>query len=174
MKSLCAIMAIVWMANCTSFQDKTQDIIVSKDDPILDIKYDNSDSQSSINFEQDDDKKTITLKNKNKTWKITYKDFKILTLGYKNWRVVEDVRPEISKITEDSNWINFTFNYYKTIESADGTSARISILSGTVSLSKKVVRTKDEENRNKNLKWWIVGLGSYSTVITIILFAVIL
>jgi hypothetical protein len=173
MKTICAMFVLLFAVHCASVQEKTKDIL-NADDQIIDIKYDNSSSKSAINFTQNDETQILTLKNKSKTWKITYKDFKIMTLGYKNWRVVENVKPEISKITEDSNWLNFTFNYYKTIEASDGTTAKISILSGTVSLNKKVVRTNEEEANKKNMKWWIVGLSSYSVLITTVLLIIVL
>lgn len=168
------LLLLLFAVNCSSFKDNIKDELSINKGQIMNITYDNSQALSEITFSQDDEKETIALKNKDKTWKITYKDFKILTLGYKNWRVVENEKPEISKITEDSNWVNFTFNYYKTMQAENNTKVKVSILSGTVSINKKVVRTNEEENAKKNMKWWIVGLGSYSTVITIVLFAVIL
>ena len=164
---------LLFLIKCSSLKEQVKEPF-QKNDTVMSITYDNSLSQAEIVFDQDDEQGILTIKNKNKTWKLTYRDFKIMTLGYKNWRVVEDVKPEISKITENDKWINFTFNYYKTVKSADGTNVRTSILSGTVSISKKVIRTNEEETALKNKKWWIVGLSTYSVLITTVLFIIIL
>jgi hypothetical protein len=100
---------------------------------------------------------------------MTWKDFKILTIGYKNWRSVENIKPEITTIKENGEWISFTFNYYKEI-SNNGQTVKASMLSGVVSIHKKYIRTTKDENS----KYWIFGLGAYSVIITTILFIVIL
>jgi hypothetical protein len=151
MKIVCSLL-LLFLINCSSFKDQIKEPF-QKNDTVMSITYDNSLAQSEIMFDQDDETGILTIKNKDKTWKITYRDFKIMTLGYKNWRVVENNIPEISKITEDSKWVNFTFNYYKNVKSNDGTNAKVSILSGTVSISKKVIRTNEEEASNKTKKW---------------------
>lgn len=175
MKKFLVSFLLLFAINCSSVKDQIKD--AGKKETILNITYDKtSKSAQEVVFEQDDDKQILKITNvkKNKSWNISYRDFKILTLGYKNWRVVENEKPEISKITEDDKWVNFTFNYYKTIKATDGTSARVSILSGTVSINKKVIRTNEEVSSAKTMKWVAIGTGAYSVIITVILFAIIL
>lgn len=167
---------LLFAINCSSLsvKEKIIDLPKNSDEQVMSISYDNTFSTAELNFNQDDEQQTITIKNKDKTWKLTYRDFKIFAIGYKNWRVVENEKPEISKITKSGKWVNFTFNYYKNVKSKDGTNVKVSILSGVLSINKKIIRTADEENTKKNMKWWITGLAGYSTVATIILFAIIL
>lgn len=177
MKALIFALALFGAAHCSTFssKDKEQKIYIeeSKDDKDgIDIKLKNpAESEYIVKFKDEDSKQTLIITNpKTGTkWSMTYRDFKIFTIGYKNWRSVESIKPVITEIKEDGEWISFTFNYYKELND-NSQKFKASILSGVVSINKKYVRTTKDVSH----KYWAYGLGTYSVVITVILFIVIL
>lgn len=179
MKVLILVIALLGAINCstlnkfTSKSEAEEKIYVeSKDKDGFDIKLKNpKESEYVIKFKDEDSKRILVITNPatGSKWTMSVKDFKIFTIGYKNWRSVEDIKPVITEIKEDGEWISFTFNYYKELTD-DNQAFKASILSGVVSINKKYVRTSKDENS----KYWIWGLGTYSVVITTILFIVIL
>lgn len=179
MKALILIIALLGAVHCSTLTPLTQGksaeekiYVEGKKNDEFDIKLKNpEDGELMVNFKDEDSKQMLVITNPKtgSKWSMSWRDFKILTIGYKNWRSVENIKPEITTIKEEGEWISFTFNYYKEITS-DGQTMRASILSGVVSIHKKYVRTSKDENS----KYWIWGLGTYGAIITTILFIVIL
>lgn len=178
MKALIFVLALFGAMHCSTLSNITgksqeEKIYVesnAKDD--FDIKLKNpKESDYIIKFKDEDSKRVLVISNPatGSKWTMLVKDFKILTIGYKNWRSVEDIKPVITEIKENGEWISFTFNYYKELTD-DNQSFKASILSGVVLINKKYVRTAKDENS----KYWIWGFGTYSVIITTILFIVIL
>lgn len=169
LKYLILVFSIL-LFNCRSAETKSENLYV--EDPKLkgkelDIRL--TQNLNLIKFEPKDDELLLEIKNvqKNITWKITYKDWKIQTIAYKNWRVVENEKPIISKITEDGKYINFTFNYYKEIIE-NGQAYKTSILSGIISINKEYLRTAKDDAKT----YYLWGLAGYGTIITVILIIV--
>ena len=177
MKALIFALALFGAINCSTFSSQTKEekiyVEESKNDPDgIDIKLKNpKEGDYIVSFKDEDAKQMLVITNPKtgSKWSMSYRDFKILSIGYKNWRSVESIKPVITQIKEDGEWISFTFNYYKELTD-NNQSFKASILSGVVSINKKYVRT----TKDVNSKYWAYGLGAYSVVITVILFIVIL
>lgn len=109
----------------------------------------------------------------NKVWTMSYKDFDKLIKSRKNWRVVEINTPVIKEIYEEDNFIYIVFGYYDKVEDdllGFKYNKNETVLSGKVLIHKKYLLSPDAKPCNVVFYQGLsLGLGVYSTIITIIL-----
>lgn len=157
MRKSILIWLLLFSTACTVFQKKEEDGNSSD----FTIKYEVPINAKTLHIKEGDDKRFLIVTNPESgdTWNISYKQFKIMSAAYKNWRVVENKDPIITKIEDDDEYINITFNYL-----SDNNK---SVLSGVVSINKDFIHS--EEDYKKYFYGALAATGTYVVIALIIL-----
>ena len=125
------------------------------------IVYRENPNIKKLTIEVDDDKKFLIITNpeSGNNFQISFRDFKIMSAAYKNWRVAESKDPIITRIEQKEGYLHITFNYL------DGEGG--SVLSGVIMINEDYINLEET-----NYKYAYGALGAtvlYGVVMLIIL-----
>ena len=161
---LSIIIAGLLTIGCAGISKKTEPCPCSTADTVTLKVVDQTGKKATIG---EAEAKIIVTNTKTKqSWEFSSAEYKLFTQGWKNWRTVSAVDPEVSSFTEDKKFYYITFNYYK-IE--DNGRTKTSVLSGRIILDKSGFVESDSCKRAKNFNWWSGGYGVIITIVAVCL-----